>query len=205
LLLRLGFVQHARAEFAEAAAALRRGLELFADGSAYESSVLSAIPSVHARAWLAWCLADVGDFEEATAQADEARRTAEAQSHPYSRVMATWALGYCHLAAGRRAAAVAALEESLGLCRATHNIHWTPRVAASLGYACALAGNVDGGLPLLEQGTSEADRIGVRGCSPLFLTWLGDAHWLAGHEGQAAAAGRRALDRARDQGERGHE
>ena len=205
LLIRLGLAHHARAEFSEGAATLRRSLDLLVGEPGYEYHVLSAIPSVHARTWLVWCLADVGEFDEATARAREARETAEARGHPYSQVMAAWGFGYCHLARGRIAPAISAFEESLALCRTSSNIHWTPRVAASLGYAYALAGRVDEGLPLLERGTSEADRIGLRACSPLLIAWLGEAYRAAGRGRHAAEAARRAVDRARRQGERGHE
>jgi hypothetical protein len=44
------------------------------------------------------------------------------------------------------------LDARLALCRTSSNVHWFPRVAASLGYAQALDGGVEHGLPLLEQG-----------------------------------------------------
>ncbi len=205
LLLRLGLVHHARGEFGEAAAALRQSLGLLANESTHEYQMLNAIPSVHARTWLVWCLSDVGEFDEANARASEARDIATARDHPYSQVMAAWGLGYCHLTSGRVIEAISAFEKSFDLCHTWNNVQWTPRVAASLGYAYTLAGRVDEGIPLLEQGTSEADRIGVRGCSPLLITWCGEAYRIAGRGRDATETARRALDRARHQGERGHE
>jgi tetratricopeptide (TPR) repeat protein len=84
-------------------------------------------------------------------------------------------------------------------------VHWFPRVAAGLGYARARAGAAGEGLPLLEQGIAEADRIGLRACSPLLLTWLGEAYLTAGRRDDAAHAAERALERARTQGEQGYE
>jgi tetratricopeptide (TPR) repeat protein len=137
--------------------------------------------------------------------AREARDTADARGHAYSQVMAGWGLGYAHLASGRLAEASSAFEESLELCRTSSNVHWFSRVAASLGYARALGGGVEDGLPLLEQGTAEADRIGLRACSPLLITWLGEAYLIAGRRDDAGRAAQRALDRARQQGEQGYE
>lgn len=205
LLLRLGFVHHARGEFGEAATALRESLDLIASGSAHEYRLLNAIPSVHARTWLVWCLSDVGEFDQAMARAEEARQIAAARDHPYSQVMAAWGLGYCQLTRGRVVEATSTFEESLDLCRAWNNVQWTPRVAASLGYAYSMAGRVDDGIPLLEQGTSEADRIGLRACSPLLITWCGEAYRIAGRVRDATQTARRALDRARHLGERGYE
>jgi tetratricopeptide (TPR) repeat protein len=205
LLIRLGHLLHARGDLGEAETVLRRSLALLAEGSPYEHQVLNAIPSVQARTWLAWCLADLGDLEEALSQTEEARRTADSREQPYSVVMATWGLGYCHLVSGRVADAVTAFAASLDLCRAWNNAHWTPRATAGLGYARALSGSVDEGIRLLEEGTSGLDRIGLRACSPLFLTWLGEAYLSAGRWRDAAQSARRAADRARVQGERGLE
>ena len=206
LRLRLGFAHHARAELDEGIAALRRALEILkTDGAAYEYQTMNAIPSVHAQTWLVWCLADRGDLAEARQCAREARATADARGHPYSQVMASWGLGYAHLASGRPAEATGAFEESLALCRASTNVHWFPRVAAGSGYAQVLCGRVDEGLALLEQGTAEADRIGLRACSPLLITWLGEAYLRTGRRDDAGRAAQRALERARQQGEQGYE
>jgi tetratricopeptide (TPR) repeat protein len=91
LRLRLGFAHHARAELDAGIAALGEALAILArDGTAYEYQTTNAIPSVHARTWLVWCLADRGDLVEAAGCAREARATADARRQPYSQVMATW-------------------------------------------------------------------------------------------------------------------
>ena len=42
-------------------------------------------------------------------------------------------------------------------------------------------------------------------CTPLLLTWLGEAYRIAGRREDAAQVAQRALDRARHQGEQGYE
>ena len=205
LLMRCGFAYHARGHFDHAIAALTDSLELLAKDPSYEQKVLNAIPSVHARTWLAWSLADRGDVRDAIACAEQALATATARAHMYSHVMATWVLGYGRLLAGDVDAAIAQFETSLELCRASNNAHWSTRVCSSLGYSYARVGRVGEGVKLLEQGTSDADRIGLRACSSLFVTWLGEAYARAGRMEDARDTLARAVERARSQGERLYE
>jgi len=205
LLIRVGHLHHARGELGEAIDALRRAVALLDAGSPYEQQVLNAIPSVQARTWLVWCLADRGDDRDAVACAAQARATADERAHPYSQVMAGWGLGYAHLVAGRVEDAVAVLDESLARCRAWANVHWMPRVSATLGYAHVQAGRVDTGVGLLEAGVAGAGRIGLRACAPLLGAWLAEAYTRAGRTREAIDTARQALELARTQRERGGE
>ena len=61
---------------------------------------MAGLPSVFARAWLAWCLAELGDFQEGIIQGEEAVAIAESADDAYSRVLAAWVLGTLHVVRG---------------------------------------------------------------------------------------------------------
>jgi tetratricopeptide (TPR) repeat protein len=52
-----------------------------------------ALPTVHDRAMLAWCHAELGTFAEGRALAGEGLRLAEAVDHPTSLMIASWGIG----------------------------------------------------------------------------------------------------------------
>jgi hypothetical protein len=55
---------------------------------------------VQARAWLAWCHAELGTFGEGSAFGDEGLRIAEAVAHPGSLMVASWGIGLLALRQG---------------------------------------------------------------------------------------------------------
>ena len=57
---------------------------------------MAGLPSVFARAWSAWCLAELGDFPEGIALGEEGVAIADAADHAYSQVLAAWGLGTLH-------------------------------------------------------------------------------------------------------------
>ncbi len=69
------------------------------------------------RAYLAWVLAEQGEFNEAIAHGQEALRLAEAVDHPYSLIIACRGLAYVRARKGEPREAVPLLERSLALCR----------------------------------------------------------------------------------------
>ena len=58
------------------------------------------LPAVQARAWLAWCHAELGTFGEGSAFGDEGLRIAEAVAHPGSLMVASWGIGLLALRQG---------------------------------------------------------------------------------------------------------
>ena len=68
--------------------------------SSMSASAMTGLASVVSRSFLACSLAECGAFAEGRAPAEEGVRIAEAADHPYSRVMAYWAVGFRSLRQG---------------------------------------------------------------------------------------------------------
>ena len=67
----------------------------------------------------AWCLAELGEFQEAVKRGEEARRIAETLDFPYVRGATYEFLGFAYLRQGRLEPAIALLEQCLELSRST--------------------------------------------------------------------------------------
>src|SRR5262249_25760719 len=166
---------------------------------------MAAYPAVWARSWLAWTLAETGDFDEAARVADEATAIADGGDHVYSRIQACWGLGTLYLIQGRLDRAVPALEQGLVSARLQNGPVHVPVLTAPRGGAYALSGRVDGGITLLEQSVEQAAAMRLVANHSLRLAWLAWAQLLAGRREEAAGHARRALDIAVDRQERGQQ
>jgi class 3 adenylate cyclase len=202
---RQGQAYHALGSYRQAAEVFRQIAESIQGELIHERFGMAAFPSVWARAWLAWTLAEVGDFDEATRVADEATVIAAAGDHAYSRVQACWGVGMLHLIQGRLDRAVPALEQGLVSARLENIPFFVPFITAPLGGAYALDGRVDAGVALLEQSVEQAASIRLVANHSLRLAWLAWAQLLAGRREEALGHARRALDIAVDRQERGQQ
>jgi tetratricopeptide (TPR) repeat protein len=164
---------------------------------------MAGLPSVYARAWLAWCLAELGEFREGVALGEEAAGIADSADDAYSRVLAAWGLGTLHVVRGDAERAITVLERGLVVTRMAGHAILFPFVASPLGRAYSLAGRVDDGILMLEQALQQAESMTLVAHQPLRLTWLGEASALAGHVERAGELGARALALAERLGERG--
>jgi predicted ATPase len=168
--------------------------------------------SVNSRGWLAWCLAELGEFAEAMARGVEALRiarevdhsTAASRRRSTSLVYAYRILGFVSLRRGAIAQAIPPLERAVELCRAAEVRFLFDITAAHLGYAYALSGRFQEGVALMEAALADPEATGTT-CHPLLLAYLGEAHLLAGRRDEAVAVAQRALDLAHRQKERGNE
>src|SRR5713226_9603028 len=77
----------------------------------------SSATLVISRTWLAWCLAELGEFPEAIARGEEAVRIAEAMDQPERRLTASLTLGVPWLRQGDLQRAVPLLQRGLMLAR----------------------------------------------------------------------------------------
>jgi tetratricopeptide (TPR) repeat protein len=166
---------------------------------------MAGLPSVLARAWLAWCLAELGEFPDGITRGEEAVAIAEAADHAYSQVLAAWGLGTLHVVRGDPGRAIPALERGLVLIRVADIPLLFPFVAAPLGVAYALAGRVDEALSHLDQALRQAGSLNLQAHHALRLTWLGETLVLAGQIEQAQEPAEHALALAERLGERGSE
>ena len=139
---------HALADVAE---------ELLAEPGSVEHFYMVGLPSVMARAWMSWSLAELGEFGEATSISEEAMRIAEECDHPFSITIATsCGVGRLYLLSGRFDEAVVVLEHALELCRRWSLTLPLPWTAACLGHAYALSGRLAEAVPLLEDAVRKA-------------------------------------------------
>ena len=157
-----------------------------------------------AKHWLAWCLAQLGRFQEAGTRAEQTLRIAESIDHPYSLVAGHRAIGFVHLLRGRVEMAVPSLERALEICRTVQLSIMFDGTASALGYAYVLGGRLGEGISLLAHAVQDPASTGT-GYHSLFLGRLSEAYLLAGRVEEAVAVAERALALSRECGEHGNE
>src|SRR4029453_871745 len=101
--------------------------------------------------------------------------------------------------------AIAVCQRGLAVCQ-THDLRdWIPELAASVGYAYALAGRLPEALTLLEQAIGQCEVMRGGALKAAFVIWLGEAYLLAGRLGEGSTQEQRALEFSRAHQERGNE
>jgi class 3 adenylate cyclase/tetratricopeptide (TPR) repeat protein len=162
-------------------------------------------PSVGARTYLAWCLAERGEFAAGMARGAEAVRIAETVDQPLSVVVALFGVGSLHLIKGDLQTAMPVLERGLELCRVWDIRFWFPLLASPLGYAYALSGQMAKAMLLQEQAMDHAAAMRVRDSAPLYAARLSESYRLTGRLEDASTLAGRALALARAYQEQGFE
>ena len=135
-------------------------------------------PSVGALAYLAWCLAERGEFAAGIARGAAAVRIAEAVDQPLGFIVASFGLGGVHLTKGDLQSAISVLERGLDLCRVWDIRFWFPLLASPLGYAYALCGQGAEALPLQEQAMEHLAAMGIMGGYALYAARSSESYWL---------------------------
>src|SRR5262249_47863147 len=151
-------------------------------------------------------LAELDEFEEATAQGTAAIQMAEAAGHPYSLINACCRLGLLHLRRGNLAAALPVLEHGLEVCNAwsfhTLGFHGA---AAFLGALYVPAGRVAEALPVLERVVRQTKAMGVVSDHVLGVIPLGEGYLRAGRIEEARHQAQHAVEVCRQHQQQGHE
>jgi predicted ATPase/class 3 adenylate cyclase len=203
--LRQGQVYHARGEYRQAVKYLRRGLQALGGDLEREHFDLPAVASVLLRVWLALCLAETGEIDEADAVARQALATAEGADDSCGRILASAALGLVCLTRDDLAGAAAVLEAGLVLARSEAHTSLIPFVAAPLSRVRALADRPEEALALLTETDERAEATKMAAGLARRLAWRAEADLLAGRYQAAGAAAERALAVARERGEGGNQ
>jgi class 3 adenylate cyclase/tetratricopeptide (TPR) repeat protein len=196
--LRLGQAYLSLGEYRQAIAAFARNVASIES----KPSGGAALRSATAHAFMAWSLAYLGDFAEASAHAQEAERLAEAEQHELSLAVAYAGAGRPHLVQGNFPLAVSWLGRSVEICRRASFGPLFLLVASDLGQAYALSGRADEGVTLLTEAVAQSAALNLRPTHAWNLTMLGEACALAGRPVEALAHVERGLAMARAQHQR---
>src|SRR5207244_5624150 len=201
----LGLVYRQVGDYPSAISALEMVVDALHGELLYERFGEPSVLSVHARAWLAMALSDVGRAAESIPLAEEAVRIAIEARNTFSQTTAHFSLGTVLARAGDLGRGLPILERSLALCRDGNFLLLLPLAASALGGALVDAGRVDEALPLLELAVETATAKGLVGSASFPMIRLGRGLLRARRSKDAAEVARRALESARRHKERGHE
>ncbi|MBI4628445.1 MAG: hypothetical protein HY729_07035, partial [Candidatus Rokubacteria bacterium] len=156
-------------------------------------------------AWLARCLAELGEFEAGVDAGRRAVAHAEELGSPYSLAAACIGLGYVSLVRGDLDAAGPVLERACSVAREAHLTLLRPQATRLLGGAYLLAGRIDEGVALVQSAADEVEARRLLMQHAAVLALLGEAYLLADRVDEASTAAQRALTLARERGQRGDE
>ena len=200
----LGLSCHAQGQYRCAELILRQNVEALAQarGTAADQSAISFVTS---SGWLAFTLAELGDFHGADACVDQALRVADGAGHVYGQTIARTLAGLVWLRRGHLDRALGLLQSSLDACREKHLDVWRPLPSSLLGLTLALSGRLDEAMPLLQDGVHLSEVLGVNAYLALWTLHWAEGLMVAGEDERAREMARHALDLAGSHKERGHQ
>ena len=166
---------------------------------------LPFVPAVISRSWLAWSMAERGDFDNGLAQGTEALQIAEEVGHPFNIAHVYYDLGYFYEIRGEIDKGVEALKSAVDLVEAWSLTYLSPFIKGFYGHVLALDGNLEDGIKQLEEAGDLYASMGLGLFRSLVGMQLGEAYRLAGRMDEALTITNRNLALARKRGERGHE
>jgi class 3 adenylate cyclase/tetratricopeptide (TPR) repeat protein len=203
----LARLHHDRGEYRQAAAALRESLTALEAAAGSSATFLGVTPLVmQSTTYLAWSLAELGEFAEATRWTEESLRLAEASENPPGLIIACMGVGMVRLRQGNAPAAMPPLEQGLQVCYTFGLTALTFHgIAASLGAAYALANRTAEAIPLLRKVADQAASMKLVSDHLLGAIPLGEVWLSTGRIENAAQVGNQSLDLARKHKQRGHE
>jgi transcriptional regulator with AAA-type ATPase domain/tetratricopeptide (TPR) repeat protein len=201
----LGAACLATGDYRSGEALLRKNVRSLDADLRGQSFGLTVLPAVNARARLAWCLAERGEFAEGISLGEDGVRMAEALDHPFSLVTACTLVGYLYRVKGDWSRARHLLERGLALSQEWSVTLWSPPLIGSLGAVYAESGEAARGLALIRDALARYDATGLGFFQSLVLVQLGEACVRARLMREALGCAERALAQSRERGERGYE
>jgi len=201
----MGHIHHTLGDYRRAQQVFTENVERLEGAAAPGEPAAVSISYAASTAWLAFTLAELGEFDFAEAYVGKARQAADADGHAYSRAIAATLTGLVHLRQGRFEDAREPLERALAACRERQLAIWQPIPSSLLGLALARLGRTEQALALLEGGVRLSETLGVRAYLALWTVHLGEGLLLAGFPDRARAAGEAGLGLATAHRERGHQ
>jgi tetratricopeptide (TPR) repeat protein len=200
----LGQVYYAVGDYRQAMGFLGRQVQGL-QGEAIRERFGMSIQYVYSRTWLAWCLAECGEFADGTVVGKEAIEIAEALDRAFLLAPAYAGVGVLHLRQGNLERAIPMLERGLTLCQAADLPLLSQTFAPALGSAYALSGRVAEAVLLLEQAVQQGVTMSIMGGHSLRVAWLGEAYLLASRIDDAKEQAVRAIELSLTHRERGNQ
>jgi len=190
----LGVAYVATGDYRQALDVAQRMIAGLTGEQLYERFGLPIFPGSLGRGYVAWCLAELGDFAPGAGIGEEAIRLAEAVAHPNSIVVVLYYVGLCYRRQGVLQKAIPLLERGLALTQSADIPLQFPTTAALLSAAYALAGRTAEALPLLDQMLERLATGRRMLLHALVLTELSEACLLVGRIDEAHALAARLLE-----------
>jgi class 3 adenylate cyclase len=195
---------HLGADYLGAIELYRKNVLALQGAQAGERFGLYGAPAVMSRTWMAWALAERGEFDDGHAVGQEGIRIAESINHPFTLCAALWQVSHLHRIRGDLAATRALLDRSLALAR-EWNIPLVPPLGAwCRGYLDAVEGRAESGILLLQEAQGVMESMRYLLFQPLVLAHLAEACMLAKQSRQAYDLATKALAAAKERDERGY-
>ena len=184
---------------------LGENVDSIPDGQIRERFGVAGFPAAMSRTYLAWALAQRGEFDQGIVNGRKGVRLAEEIGHAWSLVTASWGYATVYITEGEPEPALDLLDRALALSRDWYLAALTPGVMGSLGYAKAMLGQTAEGLSMLQEATRVAEASGRLAFHSLLLVYLGEALVAARRIDDARPVAELALALSRERGERGVE
>jgi tetratricopeptide (TPR) repeat protein len=203
--LPLGLAHHTRGDYRRALEYFRWNATQLKDEHIRQRFGMFVLPSSFSRSFMAWSFAELGNFEDGVAIGEEALRIAQEAEHPFSCGYAHLGLGVLFLRQGDLPGALRSFERALSASAFADSPVGYSYVAFHLGYALALAGRPDEGIPILEQTVRIAESKNFIARHALRLAYLSEAYLITDRSSDAAAVGLRSLKLAEQHDERANQ
>jgi class 3 adenylate cyclase/tetratricopeptide (TPR) repeat protein len=131
----LANVHHARGDLTAAVDLHREVVRMLPGELAAKRFGWGGAPGLFSRAFLAWCLTELGEFEQARQVLDQGMQILSKLEQPFSRVMIQLATGLYHMRRGEFDPATSILRDALDLSGTADVLTMYPMAAAWLGQA----------------------------------------------------------------------
>jgi tetratricopeptide (TPR) repeat protein len=197
-----GRARHARGDYVQAIELMNWVISA-TDGDRTNFLGMANLPSVSARTWLAWSLAERGEFGLALERGDEGVYIAEAVDHLVSRIYAYMALGIVHLRKGNLDLAIQSLERAYQMAERADLRMARAMVAGYLGRAYTLSKQAGRAIEILKQAVEAAAAMRLMVDQAMRLVHLGDAYLHIDDLEQAISVAQAALQNSLDYDQRG--
>jgi class 3 adenylate cyclase/tetratricopeptide (TPR) repeat protein len=203
--LPLGLAHHTRGDYQKAMKYFGWNATRLEGELTQERFGMFVLPSAFSRSFIAWAMAELGEFSQAYDIGETALRIAEDAGHPFSCGYAHLGLGVVALRQGHLRRALRSFERAMAAGAFADSPVGFAFVALHLGYALALASRTNEGIPILEQSIKVAEDKGFVARHSLRLAYVSEAYLIIGHDSEARAAGHRALELAQEHDERANQ